>query len=259
VGSIDEGRDGRVGEDSDTFLQFPGQASAACRLRAGDQKKASQLRAAVSIAGVHGSPPFEGLFMRSATLIDGIRIALTVILVLALVEKISATFHRTARWHPVVVSRPRLRQHAAAIFMIVAILELVGAALLWVVPEVGALMGICLLAGYTILGRTDGAEGCRCLVGGLDAKTRIGMIGRNLLIVTGLVFVAIGRAETSWMSVIVGSALLAGLGLFTEATDRVMIRIKQGGDVSGETELFHPSSIAGSLGNSGEGGDRWQR
>jgi len=106
-----------------------------------------------------------------------------------------ALVYRTTDWHPIVISAPRLRPWAPAVFAAFAVADLLVIPLLIWFPLVGALLAASLLLAYTIVGvltlRETGE--CHCFARWLqilDARTVRGLAWRNIALLTVCALVA---------------------------------------------------------------------
>lgn len=153
---------------------------------------------------------------------DGARWAVLVVFVLASVEKVGVLRSRSSEWHPVMLVTQWRRQHARLLIILSLVMDTTAAMLLLVKPPLGLLLAASLLITYTAaaIRAHNGRDDCRCLWKMLNARTTLGLIMRNALLL-GLTLLALLRMpqDGQIMPLMTASELLL-VGLVTRLADR---------------------------------------
>ncbi|MCP4307805.1 MAG: hypothetical protein GY788_23610 [bacterium] len=156
------------------------------------------------------------------------RMAIVGVFLLAAAEKASTLRGGGARWNPVLLALPRMREHASAVLTASFTIDLIAVALLFRQPRVGAILCLFLLAVYTAAGLSaaslwrDG-DGCGCMGRFIETRTRVGFLFRNIslaVFLLGLAFMTPSPVGLSALSALLGLVSLAILSVLISAIDR---------------------------------------
>lgn len=145
-------------------------------------------------------------------------VVLAAALAASVIEKAAWLRRGTARWHPVVVRVPFLARCPRAAIGISLGSDAATLGVLLAAPPRGSLIAALLVLGYTPAGllATRAGDGCRCLTGPLEARTRAGLLGRNLsLVFAGMLGTQARSTRPITDSLDVTVLLLAAFGIGT--------------------------------------------
>lgn len=154
----------------------------------------------------------------------GIDVFIAILFGLSAFEKFQQVFSGSAAWHPVLLLRPRLREHATAVFVISAALDVVTAVGMLFAPQITGVLCIALLATYsavTIASSETKArpKACRCFGRFFEAPGRSYVAIRNLaltVLVAGAAWVLHGSVAITATSLSVAMTLVVILALSSQ-------------------------------------------
>lgn len=173
----------------------------------------------------------------------GARALLTVVFILAVIEKVITLQRKSAAWHPVLIVSRWRRNHAPALIDAALMSDLTAVVLLVVTPPAGAVVSIAILLAYTVaaipMHAAPTSSPCRCMWKILDTTTRGGLLLRNALLAllssTLIVASPIGSVE-GWGWTLSLFAMVATANRLASRTGRRRtrgkgpFRVEQGGD-----------------------------
>jgi hypothetical protein len=161
--------------------------------------------------------------MLTMSVVEGARWALTAVFVLSAVEKGQTLWARSAAWHPLMLVSPTRRRYATALMSAALIADLAVIVLLAVLPAIGGPAAGALVAAYTWLAlpvHSRGAGSCRCLWKLLDSKTRLALLGRNVVLFALALAVTLSWSSTAGVAGFAyGAGLLVGLAALVAGLD----------------------------------------
>jgi hypothetical protein len=161
----------------------------------------------------------------NAIVADGARWALIAVMVLAGAEKFTSLRRRAAAWHPVMLVSLRRRHWAQLLMSTALLLDICAALFLVVTPQLGAALASAAILTYTWaslpMHHADKPADCRCFIGVLNTRTRVGFLARNSLLFLFTLAILVRRPEASWAGVMLGGVLLAVVLLIAAGADRL--------------------------------------
>jgi hypothetical protein len=155
--------------------------------------------------------------------VEGARWALIVVFVLAVTEKGTSVWTRTAAWHPLMLVSAVRRRRARRLMAVALLADLATVVLLVLFPVAGAVSAASLVAAYTALALPVHAAGqsqCRCFWRVLNSATKPALLARNAVLLALAVTVALRMpVDAGGAGLAVGAALLLGLAALVAVLD----------------------------------------
>jgi hypothetical protein len=171
-----------------------------------------------------GAAAHSGLMFIEAA-VDGARWVLLVVFALSSVEKIGVLRSRTAEWHPLMLVTPWRRRHAKLLVASSLVADLAAVALLLIRPGLGSWLTAVLLVTYTVTAsRAHYDTGdCQCFWKLLNARTTLGLITRNALLMGLVPLALLGAPQEGKIAPLIIACELLLVGLITRLADLAVL------------------------------------